>query len=325
LPQIRIGSTGKDLVNRLRKSKAILLALTIILVLTVGIVFGISGYVGWNLTHPARRAIDTFPSAEGLSCEDVIFKSRTDGLNLKGWLIKAPENRQTIIFAHGYGKNRLQSDVPLLPIVRSLVTRGFNVLMFDFRNCGESEGRITSVGQYEVLDLQGAVDFVKSRPELNRKITLYGFSMGASVAIIVGAREQEVAAVIADSPFADLKSFLNESMSPWTKLPSFPFNQTVLMTVQSLTGLNAETVSPIREIKSLNGRPLLLIHGEADPDTPIKNSELLLAEYPEASLVRIPEAKHVQSFTTNNDRYLIEVLNFLEKLSSDAVNLKRES
>ncbi len=296
-----------------KKGRLILRLLIMLIVILVTAICGISGYVGWNLTHPVRKSVDTYPDTVGLSYAEVSFKSRVDSLNLKGWLIASPNNRRTVIFAHGYGKNRLQDDVPLLPIVQALVNRGCNVLMFDFRNCGESEGNLTSVGQYEVRDLLGAIDFIKAQPELNQQITLFGFSMGASVAIIAAAREPSVSAIISDSPFADLKSYLIENLSVWTNLPTIPFNQTVLTSIPLLTGLNADMVSPVKEIKNLDGRPLLLIHGEADTDIPIENSELLQKEYPTAKLVRIPEAKHVQSFKVDGQRYLAEVINFLGK------------
>ncbi|OPY57921.1 MAG: Alpha/beta hydrolase family protein [Pelotomaculum sp. PtaU1.Bin035] len=292
----------------------ILTSAIILTALAVTAVFGISAYVGWNLTHPGREKIEYYPDAAGLVYEDVSFKSREGGLNLKGWLIQARDSEKTIIFAHGYRKNRLNNDVPILPIATAMVNKGYNVLMFDFRNCGESEGNLTSVGQYEVLDLLGAIDFIKSKPELSQKLVLYGFSMGAAVTIMAGAREQAVTAVIADSPFADLKSYLMKNLGVWTNLPSFPFNQSFLVVVPPLTGLRTETVSPIKEIKNFNGRPVLLIHGEADTDIPIENSELLQIEYHKAQLLRVPGAKHIKAFATDSNYYLEAVSNFLDTL-----------
>jgi dipeptidyl aminopeptidase/acylaminoacyl peptidase len=225
-------------------------------------VFAISGYVGWNLTHPKREAINATPANEGLTYNDIRFKSREDNLTLSGWLLRSQENEKTVILAHGYRKNRLQNDVPALAIAKDLVSEGCNVIMFDFRNSGISDGNLTSVGQYEVQDLLGAVDYVKSQPELNQKIILMGFSMGASTAILAGAREPAVSAVIADSPFADLNTYLNENLSIWTELPSFPFNKAFFIVVPKLTGLRVDMVSPISEISNLSGRKLLLIHGE---------------------------------------------------------------
>jgi len=281
----------------------------LLVMLAVIAVFGVSAYVGWNLTHPEREKIDSSPV--GLPFENVSFRSRVDSLVLRGWLIRAPGNRATVIFAHGYGKNRLQEDVPVLPIARDLVQHGYNVLMFDFRDSGESDGTMTSVGQFEVLDLLGAVDFVQSRPPLSRRIVLYGFSMGASTAILAAARDPAVTAVIADSPFADLKTYLLKNLSDWTNLPSFPFNQAFMLVVPPLTGLDPGKVSPVREIKNLDGRPLLLIHGEADTDVPIGNSESLQKAYPQARLWRVSGAGHVQSFAVAGDAYLQKVEAFL--------------
>lgn len=294
----------------------------LVLWLTIGLMLlaavavgGISAYVGWNLTHPEREKVNVTPESVGLGYKEVKFVSREDGLTLAGWLIKTPENKKTVILAHGYGKNRLQNDVPLLPIASSLVAEGYNVLLFDFRSCGESEGNLTSVGQYEVRDLLGAVDYVKSRPELSPRIVLFGFSMGAATSILAGAREPAVEAVIADSPFADLKSYLMENLSVWTNLPAVPFNQAFLVVVPPLTGLKAETVSPVREVGNLNGRPLLLIHGEADSDVPPQNSELLCQAYPGAELWIVPEAKHLKSYSVAGDLYIQRILEFMGRLN----------
>lgn len=51
--------------------------------------------------------------------------------------------------------------VPALEVARSLVTSGFNVLMFDLRNSGESDGDVTTLGYHEVKDIYGAVQWLK--------------------------------------------------------------------------------------------------------------------------------------------------------------------
>ena len=296
-----------------RRAARYLTAGFMIVILVIGGIMGISGYVGWNLTHPVRQPVDQSPSWPCVSFQVVNLPSQVDRLNLNGWLITAPENRGTVIFAHGYRKNRLNSDIPILPIAQAIVRQGYNALMFDFRNSGLSEGRLTSVGQYETRDLAGAVDYVQSRSELKQPIILFGFSMGASTAILTGAREPAVDAVIADSPFADLKDYLAANLSVWSELPAVPFNQAFFMVVPVLTGLNPESVSPIKEVAHLNGRPLLLIHGLGDVDIPPANSEMLLQAYPEAQLITIPGAGHVKSYATDPAAYIAAVTQFLDR------------
>jgi dipeptidyl aminopeptidase/acylaminoacyl peptidase len=141
---------------------------------------GISVFVGWSLTHPNRLPLTESPQAYNLQFAEVDFVSRGDGVKLKGWLLPAKNSNHTLIFAHGYGKNRQQVDVPELELAKELVTQGYNVLLFDFRNSGTSGGEITSVGQYEVCDLLGAIDYIKAQDRIGQHVALLGFSMGAS-------------------------------------------------------------------------------------------------------------------------------------------------
>ena len=64
----------------------------------------------------------------------------------------------------------------------------------------------------------------------------------------------------------------------------------------------------------VNGRPLLLIHGEGDTDIAISNSERLQQAYPAAHLLRIPGAPHVKGFQTDRTLYLTELTAFLASL-----------
>ena len=291
-----------------------LLRIGVVLLSLSVLVLGVSAYVGWNLTHPPKKALQTTPAAVGLSYEPVSFVSRQDGLVLQGWLLTSPENRLTVICSHGYRQNREQADVPLMPLAKVLVEHGMNVLLFDYRNSGESAGQMTSVGQYEVRDLLGAVDYVHSHQELNPKVALLGFSMGAATAILAGAEEQTVAAVVADAPFADLTRYLEANFSVWTGLPTVPFNRTILAVTPIVTGLQPEKVSPVQVVSKFGGRPLLLIHGEADDDIAPENSLELQQAYPAAELLRVAEARHVKSYQQDPKRYEAVVLKFLQKV-----------
>jgi len=77
-----------------------------------------------------------------------------------------------------------------------------------------------------------------------------------------------VDAVIADSPFAELKRHLGPR--------SYPFHTLLLPDLSLLTGINPEQVSPVKAIQDLSPRPPLLIHGDADRDIPVANSREIL-------------------------------------------------
>ncbi|HEY8416167.1 MAG TPA: alpha/beta fold hydrolase [Thermaerobacter sp.] len=321
-----------------------------LLLAVVAAVVGISWQVGIGLIHPEREPVTGDPSGRGLVFEEVTFTSR-DGFTLKGWfLLAAPGGvppgtggppaageagggrvaagegevtagtdpaPATIIFAHGYGKNRLQDDVPGLDVAAALVRGGYNVLMFDFRNSGESAGDRTTVGQEEVLDLAGAVDWVRRTHGSGQRIGLLGWSMGAVTSILAAGGPVRVDAVVADSPFSDLRTYLDENLAHWTGLPEFPFNWSIRVLLPPLVGLHADRVRPVEAVARFGDTPLLLIHGTADDVIGAHHSRRLLeaarAAGVEADLWLVPGAGHVKGYATAPDAYLERVLAFFDR------------
>lgn len=80
-----------------------------------------------------------------------------------------------------------------------------------------------------------------------------------------------------------------------------------------LTGLQPEKVSPVQVVGMFAGRPLLLIHGEADDDIAPENSRELQQAYPAAELLLVASARHVKSYQQESVRYEAALLNFFAK------------
>ncbi|HLT58178.1 MAG: alpha/beta fold hydrolase [Limnochordales bacterium] len=269
------GALGRPLVYRRRKNRLGRLLLAAVLLAAMGAV-GVSVYVGWSLSHPAARPVDRTPAELGLDYEAVAFPA-PDGLTLRGWYLPAADSPYTIIMAHGYTSNRLQPSLPGLELARSLVAAGFNVLMFDFRNHGESEGHVTTLGYREAQDIHGAVEWLKGqRAQQAQGIGLIGFSMGAATAILAAADEPRIAAVVADSPFSDLRAYLTDNMPVWTGLPPVPFTWLIMTLLPPLIGLDTDAVSPLAAVPRLP-QPLLLIHTDGDDVIPARESQRLAA------------------------------------------------
>ncbi len=300
----------------------VLFGFCLILLIFVLVILVLSVYIGYSLINPDRTPVEETPP-DALSYREVTFQSREDNLALEGWLFTPnlqkdhdADKETTIIMAHGYGQNRLQGS-NALELTEFLLEKGFSVFLFDFRNSGNSEEAITSVGQFEQDDLLGAVDFVKSEIE-SSKIVLHGFSMGASTAILVGAEENAVDGVIADSPFAHLPDYLSENLPQRSGLPVFPFNWTILNTIPIIADLDLQAVSPKKSVQTYQ-IPLLLIHGKADETIPAEDSYTIKHQGPN-SLVELevfPDAGHVNSFSSHPDAYREVLFNFLTDLNND--------
>jgi uncharacterized protein len=276
--------------------------------------FGMSFYVGWNLTHPKRTPITLTPEKYHLAYQKVVFPSRVDHLHIDGWFIPADKPTDKIVIeAHGYRQNR-SNDEPALPSALALHQAGFAVLMFDFRDSGVSEGQQVSVGLFEERDLLGAIDYAKSKGF--HHIGLLGFSMGASTSLLAAADSQDVQAVVADSPFANLYDYLTANMPVWTHLPNWPFTPEILWEMRTFLHLDARAVDPLDKLKHWSPHPLLLIAGTADTTIPAKLNSDILYDVVKAnrndSIWLVAGAKHVGAYKVAPHEYLQRVTRFFE-------------
>jgi len=134
-------------------------------------------FVGVVATHRCKLADRQDPmSVFNLPYEHLRIPTR-DGLMLDGWFI--PENKpsdRTIVICHGAGANKGNFVWFLRPLAHS----GYNVLFFDFRAHGSSDGRTTTYGIRERADVIAAVDWLKAnRPHESRVVVGLGSSRGS--------------------------------------------------------------------------------------------------------------------------------------------------
>lgn len=272
-------------------------------------VVGISAHIGDQLTSPERETLTFTPKTLGVKYENITIESE-DQQDLYGWWIPHPTPRATIVFAHGYGKNREQSDLPLKELIPEFHEQGYQFLTFDFRGSGISEGDRVTVGAKEQSDLAAAIAYAKERSD--GPIVLYGVSMGAATALAT-ADETDVAAVIADSPFSDLRGYLEANLPVWSDLPNFPFTPVIMTVTPWFTGLDADVVKPIDDMAQI-AAPVLLIHSQGDDAIPVSESEQLAKAGEDVELWVTENDGHVQSHRSFQTEYRRTVFEFLERV-----------
>src|SRR5699024_7411675 len=246
----------------------------------------------------------------GMKYDDIEFLSDDGETELSGWVIHPEEEAQmTVIFGHGYKGNRYEDHIPFFEIADGLLDRGYRVVFFDFRYAGESGGDMSTVGAKEQLDMLGAVDYIAG--EYDEPIGLLGFSMGGSTAILTASQTDEVAAVIADSPFSDLEDYLKVNLPVWSDLPNFPFTPMILTIMPLITDLDPKEASPISVLEDVAPRPILFIHNEGDTSIPYTESEMMMKKHPDIFSLWLTDGEgHVKSFEQNKEEYIDRVDDF---------------
>ena len=265
-----------------------LFTLAVLLVGALVLVPALSARWVYNYTHPVRQPIRDTPADYGLAYDAVTFSS-ADGLSLAGWFVY-PEDEighgAAIILCHGYGATRAVA----LPVAAVLARHGYSVLLFDFRGHGESEGDLVTLGHDEVQDVQGAVTYLLTCPEVaSDSIGVLGQSMGATIAIRAAARIPEIRAVVAEGAFASLADLTASNFSHLTGLPRFPFAPLMMALGEWQTGFDTERVRPVDDIAHISPRSVFLIHGLGDAVVPPENAVRLYEAAREPKCLWQPE------------------------------------
>ena len=225
------------------------LALPVALVL---LLFVVMIGTGLTETHKFREPVGPLPA--GYS--EVAFKAG-DGVKLSGWY-RPTRNGKTVIALHGGGGNRRGA----LAHARMLVRHGYGVLLYDARGRGRSEGVQNSFGWGWASDIEGALTFLRGRPEVDpARIGGLGLSTGADALIEARGSAGGLRAVVADGAAA-------ESFEDWRRLQGItalsPFLATEFATVRITSG--AHSGPPMEELVNRGRTPLLLVSGGRDAE-----------------------------------------------------------
>jgi uncharacterized protein len=267
----------------------------------------------------ARGQWGTDEPPEGMA-EEVSFTSAEDNVRISGWFFSAgrPEPTATVLLCHGIWTGRREC----LPMALRFAAAGYNVLCFDFRAHGLSDGRFTSVGHHETNDVIGAVEYLLQRPEVDRgRIGVIGFSMGAAASIQAAARSPHIAAVVADSAYANFLDAARYSFRLVTRWPHFLLASIAMHWAKWIVHVDASRLRPVDAIGLISPRPILIAHGGLDEIVPVRHALTLFkaADEPKELWI-VPEAHHVGARDTDPEGYFERIEHFLRQaLSVDPV------
>jgi alpha-beta hydrolase superfamily lysophospholipase len=296
------------------KSKFIIKTILTLVLLALVLVSVISVFTAWSLLHPADSSVQQLP-ADTAKYRVVNFKNN-ENIILNGWFFEDRDNDKTVVIAHSHGKNRLEFEDNTFDLYEGFTSRGYNVLAFDLRNAGESEGIISTHANTEKDDIAAAIKYVKQQG--SNHIVLLGFSTGATASLMASAEDSSVAAVIADSPFFSFDQYIDNYLKN-TKLPNFIFSKTIKKSTEILGGFNGYDISTEDFMNKLLPRNLLLIQSESDPFADAETTKKIYLDYSEVNsgttvLWTPNSAEHASSYKENPELYMKQIDDFLSQI-----------
>jgi alpha-beta hydrolase superfamily lysophospholipase len=284
---------------------------------------GISGAAAAVISAVSGVLVYQFARAQGTwgtdeppegTAEEIDFTSAEDNVRIRGWFFGNAGSSTpgpAVVLCHGIRTGRREC----LPMALRFRALGYNVLCFDFRAHGASDGQFISVGLHETNDVLGAVQYLKQRPEVDaRRIGVVGFSMGAVASIRAAAQCGDIAVLVADSAYASFIDAARYSFHLVAGLPHFPIAPVAMHWAKMIVHVDASQLRPVDVIGRIAPRPVLITHGTFDEIVPVRHARFLFAAADEPKeLWLIPGAQHVGARDADPDAYFTRVERFLSQ------------
>jgi len=245
------------------------------------------------------------PASFDLPFEDVSLHT-DDGVSIRGWWVSGPgEPVGTVVMVHGLNRSRIEM-VKNVPFVHE---RGWTALLVDLRHHGESGGDSTTFGVGERHDVEAAVRYARERSP--GPVVAWGISLGGASVVLAAAEDPEIAAVICDSSFRDLRSTvahhlkLFRSFAWWLRIvPQWPVVDEVLFWMGHRGGFDPSQASVIDAARHLDGRPALFVANSDDRRMPKEIAfELQRAAGPRAEVLVVPGESHGGAWRDGTEAY----------------------
>jgi uncharacterized protein len=229
------------------------------------------------LLYFPTKNIDATPDKINLKFDEIELET-ADKVKLSAWWTPNDNARATLIFSHGNAGN-IGNRLDKLKIFHDL---GLNVLLYDYRGYGKSEGRPSENGLY--ADAQAAYDYTINEKKIPvDQIISYGESLGGPVAAHLAANNK-VKAVILESTFTNLEDM-------------------ALLRMPLLAGLaksKFDTMADVANIKS----PVLVLHSPNDEIVPYAQGQKLFEAVKTPKQFVKLQGDHNNGFWKSKNKYV---------------------
>ncbi|MEM9770413.1 MAG: alpha/beta hydrolase [Cyanobacteria bacterium P01_D01_bin.73] len=241
------------------------------------------GAYGYFLAE--RQMFPAPPIGYGVDEPNLVSFSSAPDIELKAVHLTRSDAAYTLLLSHGNG-----SDLgSIRPMIHQWHQRGFNVLAYDYRGYGLSEGTPTEAGVYQ--DVEAAYRYLRDQGVPSDRIIPYGISIGGAPSIHIAAT-QPVAGLVLEATFTSIFRVV-------TRVPLYPFDK--FPNLQRLQDVSV---------------PIVIFHGTSDEIIPFYHGQQLAKVHPlRTQFVVIGGGTHNDLPLVAGDRMEQTLVQFTEQLS----------
>ena len=234
---------------------------------------------------------DKTPRDFGVEFDAVSIATR-DGEQLRGWWLRHPSPKATILYFHGNGGNLSM----WTPILAGIVQHGYEVFAFDYRGYGLSTGRPSEQGLYR--DVDAVVDYFTTHASNDVPRIYWGRSLGVVMAAYAASLDAPRGLVL-ESGFPSARSLLRDSP--------------LMFALSLFASYRFPAAAFLQRLKTRT--PLLILHGDADRIVPINQGHALFEAASEPKqFVTILGGDHNDATPADPATYWRAVEGFLDHL-----------
>lgn len=235
-----------------------------------------------------RLSNDTLPIDYALDGQTYTFAGQ-QGSQLSIWWINAVQpSDTTVVILHGWGANKSF----MLPLAKPFHQAGYNVLLIDAHNHGDSEKRGVSTMPKFAEDLESALHWLnQNKPKACQQTIVVGHSVGAAAVLLAAAKGLKATVFISLASFVHPELIMQRTLKKLKPVPGLiPL---ISNYVQWAIGYKFDAIAPITSIKKI-AQPILLVHGTEDSVIPLSDFHLLCNATQKENIkcLEIPEAGH---------------------------------
>lgn len=232
-----------------------------------------------------------------------------DSLLLKAQIIRTDvqKTKGTILFVHGIRAYKEH----FVPKAMELNQAGYDVVVYDQRAHGESEGKYCTFGYYEKEDVSSLLDRLQYQ-DVSQNIGVWGQSLGAAVALQAMGSDPRINFGIIESTFSDMRLVTYDYAERIIGFRSEILIDLLLWRAEQIADFEVDIVKPY-EYAELVQKPILMVHGTIDGRIKFeygqKNYEHVKSTRKE--FLAIDSAHHLNVWSVGGEEYFQKVLNFI--------------